>query len=426
MNTRSRIMIVILLVLVLLAVAVIVLGQPETRLFALDGANGGVLWSVAIPKPASAPVIFAGNGRVYAGIDYGPISPNVGSAAHDDDLLALQAFDAAAGTLLWEFKFEAETFGRVKNYTWVRLPAVIGDTIYLYLTHSDSSVGEDLVAIDAQRGALKWVLKSKGLILDTRGGTEVIQVGDKLAALLSDLSPRQDRLALIDPATGAELQTLWQSSGMDNRLEQFRQPRLQANAGALYLATDNTVYAFDLSGKTLFTLPTKDSARILVTESALYVQQIQEGINAYDPLSGALRWQYKTDALPDGAYLLNFLNMGDTIYTVCRCDDRQKDPESFEDLWLIALNASDGVQRWTTLFSRNSHTTLFTVPAILSDRVIMRSGKDTEALVRAFAAPDGAVLWTFTRTELARDPVTDGTHVFTFDSGTRLQMLLRR
>lgn len=402
-----RLIFTIIMIIAVLGVAYYVLSPVEARVFAVDAQSGQVMWSAAIPSEGSLPNLAVEGNRVYVGVS------NENENDLEADNLTLMAFDTNSGSLVWEFNFDPATFGNTHEYTWKYSPFVLQDTVYVALNLHNTDAPPNLVAIDAKNGNLKWVLEERAPV---EMDIPIHAASERLVALLQDETGYS--LNFLNPETGEILTELWHSTLEDRLNLTFRNPYILGNQEAVYLATENAVRAYDLNtGEELFTIETDEGARVLLSETTLYVQQSFTGITAHNPITADVQWEYKTDALPDETYLTYFRMSEDTIYAVCQCGARQND-----EVWLIAIDAQNGTQRWTKVLTDYDPTAWFTIPAPFPEGVAVSSNTDIIALT----SDEGAELWRFKRSIGVVQPVSNGEQVFIIDQSEKYNHLLRR
>lgn len=192
-------------------------GSESELLRALDPATGTERWKRSLPSGALA--LPAGTHVLITGVD-GTVT----------------ALDAATGTPRWTKKV-----GKAGSVWWSGRE-VAGETATLYVSTPDENGGAtQLSAVDPASGALRWQIRSAGLLQPV--GT----AGGGMYLLDSDARTRTDTVVRVDLATHAV------------RRVRLASPLYEARAT---LGTDGTLYAFGGTGALAAIGPAKEEWRL--------------------------------------------------------------------------------------------------------------------------------------------------------------------
>jgi outer membrane protein assembly factor BamB len=233
------------------------------RRFAAPGIHGNTPAHQVIPDPwdfyTSSPVV--DRGRVYFGGGDGNV----------------YAVDAVSGGLRWKFHT-----GDVVHSS----PAIAGNTLYI------GSFDTWLYAIDADRGIERWRFKT---------GEDPVnhnQTGITSSPVIVDgtvyFGCRDAHVYAVDAATGMQKWSYYSDHGWVSATPAVRD-------GALYIGTGSslTFLALDLAkGTPRFSVPIKSAvfSSVALAGALAIVGTFSGELDAYNTKTGALAWQFTTDA----------------------------------------------------------------------------------------------------------------------------------
>lgn len=232
--------------------------QGEAAVFALDAADGRIIWKYPVRNSIKNSIAVDG-GKVFA----------------QDAEGYVYALDGAGGTLCWEKKLEVNG-----------LPALIDG-----LTASDGTVyagtGKGLCALHGETGRLKW--QNKGWN-QGEGTTSTLSLG---AGMLIG-SAQWSGLYGNDAATG-ECKWTAQANGLRNR-----GASAAVHGSLVYLVSDKSFFILDAaSGRVIVrrTLPMSVdvTSTPLLTDNEIVFGTATEGLVALDRETLELKWQFHTD-----------------------------------------------------------------------------------------------------------------------------------
>jgi outer membrane protein assembly factor BamB len=335
----------------LLTPGALYLGGANQRLYAINTANGTLLWTY---QTASFPQVVAARDGILL---VGALPYVEGNLTPPPD--AVYALNARDGSLKW--RSQVQGFPR----------AAIDDTLYLQTTT------HELYALRTSDGSVRWHMQPGGNITDIKG------YGKLVAIFLRTAGPQEDAgtLALLNADTGAEA---WRYAGA--QVGSYLLP-LADGSETLYLretATsinqDAAIVALGVSDGSVRWKKQIDQPKVATeADGVFYVGEVNGTVAALDVVDGSLRWQASSEAggptspfvqdlrVDHGLVYVTRLHMGDGV---------------------IAFDASNGSVRW------HDQGDGFTLLAGLNAGVVCFlsiTGKGNTLHVAH--ADDGSILW---------------------------------
>lgn len=233
------------------------------RRFAAPGIHGNTPAHQLIPDAwdfyESSPVV--DRGRVYFGSGDGNV----------------YALDAASGSLRWKFKT-----GDVVHSS----PAIAGDTLYI------GSFDTFLYALDADRGTVRWRFKTgEDPVRHNQTGltSSPVVVGGTVY-----FGCRDAHVYAVDAATGKQKWAFYTDHGWVSATPAVRGDTLYIGTGSnlKFLALDTA------TGSPRYSVPIKGAifSSVALAGDLAIVGSFSGELDAYDTKSGAIVWQFLTEA----------------------------------------------------------------------------------------------------------------------------------
>jgi outer membrane protein assembly factor BamB len=287
-------------------------GVLPHEILMLRALDGKVLWRTQI----------VGAGPLHASLHAGTIyvtsfTTQLPSPGYFYASTIVYALNASTGTVSWH-----STLGRT-DY----LAAVADGAVYLVDTGTDVVCEpQALHVLSASDGMERW--RSEGTLLRLIG----MEQGRAFVAVVPEgcAATTYDHL-LLSARTAGDGSTVWQAD-------------VSAAYGGLlagdviYLPGAGTVLAAyrAADGARLWSVP-GESGRLWVLDAGLYTSIAGQGLDALDPVTGAVRWRYRP---------------GDDVWSLTIADgilfgiSSRQTTDSARDQAIIALTTSDGRVRW--------------------------------------------------------------------------------
>lgn len=398
------------LILVVLA-GIFYATRSELRLFALDTANGRVVWSSVLPADTlwtRAAAVADGRIVMWQGFETG-----------DGIHMRLVALEAPSGRQLWSYApsnpfYSVDSRNRDSpNY----VPLLLGDSVFLTLGGRRANP-ESIVALDLRTGLPRWEVS------DTY--SEDVPIGINTSAIipvhdqLLTFAVRNDALIAqwIEPQTGRILRSM----PMDIPAGPTRFIRLLPYGEKLVLNTVQGCFLLDPQTGAVQVLVDQNNQQAIKQGETLYLQY-GEQFSAFDASTGQERWRVSLNddfsGVPGYAQVQQ-----QTLYVLLENRDVAFSPAT----WLLAFDTSTGKERWRKQVGSSGILYQYELLATneagvyVFDQGEQMRGKTV--FVSAYTAADGAVRWRFPiqRTvEPFESLSSDGQHVYVSDRAARWQ-----
>ena len=267
-----------------------------------DRGNGDIVWRKAPLGNTYSHVSGLAYGHGIVVVTHGYI---VSSRARS----IISAFDAADGRLLWRKRLRGGS---------ISAPTVRGNTVYVFNSRSDGSVGE-VVAIHLRGGAYRWRQDTPGDVWSraspsTDGTLVYVPVGF-------------GRVVALDALSGA---LVWDQQLVD-RLDGYQMTNAPLGDGRLFVSSGDTLRALDVTtGAVLWERQMADLAGRITLGRFVYVVLYGEGdggtlngpdrLVALDPATGADVWTHiqNRPVLPDDVSVGPVTSAGGVVYVPVR------------------------------------------------------------------------------------------------------------